>query len=885
MSMENVFQIPGYKRILDGGTKIWERAVPVTTAKSNPVSFTNTRKTPFDALPHLKAFGATPVKHKAPALWGQYVPCDGITNASSTSIDTGVKAQDNIEMLVRFKAVTDSFYILQARETGSAKIYGLSGSQTGNTITSFGLTSAIKRTAGHICTVKMTMVNRAVTLYVKDETTGEEDTKTGTASASDYPFPSPTTIKLFGDASKIASGVTVYRAYIKVDGEMKWDMYPAVNVDNSNAPVAYDDVAHNASTVVSGSITGSSLIQPISYAESDGTAWADMGVKGTLNTKAEVTFKTSDATAYQVVFGARTSASTNDNVGVLVGPYESIMRVIADFGNYENGRAFDQNVVSTALKYKAVLDKNGRYIYNADTGALIASNTNAITASFTTADNLRLFDMVGKSATAGLLKGNIYSAKIWDNNALIRDYQPVRIGTTVELLDLVSWTFATRTGTFTAGADIPYAQLCPDIITVNTGDLKYGQYGKNLFDKSAVKAGYYLDDTGAEVTSTVWNISDFMPVVGGETYYQRLRTEGQAPRTCWYDANKQFISAVAQVAGGTLTAPANAKYCKMCVIEQTSTTGTKDLDYAMFTKGSAAPTEYEPYKFGLFTDGSHKLTVRGKNLIFKTLNANILSSGTLSADSSYQMHVAKLKANTTYAITTGTDPSRIYGLFLTEPNVGDTAYDEQRHIQSTITVTPTVDCYIAFRSSNNYNAQIEKGSTITPYEPYIPPTSRDIPMLLSADSFVDTQVDSNNKSEAWAVKVLDGVTAGLKFTSVRPLSTFYYSNVDQAGMTPSMSLICTHFENRNVVADGVCYAGNNVITFHHPFSTLEDANAWLASEYAKGTPVLVLYPLATPAVSTHAIAKVELTEKAQYTVEGTAELSVTEQATYLGVGV
>lgn len=913
-------QVEDKRHFDSNGNVDWERAVPTTTSKAAMVSFRNTRKvdTNFgqtDVLSSLKAFGATPVKHKQPKLWSQYMPCDGITNASSTSIDTGIKAQSNMEIFVRVMAKTDSFYILQARETGTATIYGLSGSQTGNTITSFGLTSGITRTTGHIYTIKVTLDNGTITLYVKDETAGTEDTKTGTLTAS-YTFPSPTTMKLFGDASKITSGTTVYRAYIKVNGAMAWDMYPVVNVVDNNTVVAYNDMTHAASTMKSGSITGGELIQPISYAESDGTAYADTGVQGNLNTKAEITFKTSDATAYQAVFGARTSALTDDNIGVLVGPYEDATRVIVDFGNYENGRAADPNAVSTVLKYKAVSDKNGRYIYNAETGALIASNTNAVTASFTTTNSLRLFDMYGKSATAGLLKGNFYSAKIWDNSILVRDYLPVRIGTTVELLDLVSWQFATRTGTFTAGADI---QIVPDVITVNTGDLKYGypnnmlppltdwitgnntgwkpfkvsdnhptfpftyyvsgteaytripiavvevepsttytisttldvwiegsEYGQlanvtnaslsllifgsnksspftftttknthylvlsfgawgkpapvvaqgtedvvmqkgssitkgiytdgshklmvggiNLFDKTAVKSNCYLNSTGAEVYNTIWNVSDYMPVIGGETYYQRLRTPGNAPRTCWYDANKQFISAVEQKDGGKQTAPANAKYCKMCVIEQASP-GTQDLGYAMFTKGSTAPTEYEPY---------------------------------------------------------------------------------------------------------------------------ITPLSRDIPMLLSADSFINTQADSNNKTETWAVKVLTG--SNNEQWSYDSSGKFFYIALPD-GRKPT-SQPWTFFSNRYTIDsyNWVTYAEavGELIAIGHTQTRLAvkalsfngDIDAFKADLAANN--LIILYPLATPEVTTVTIAPVELTEKVTHTVTAEAELPVTEQATYLGLGV
>lgn len=175
---------------------------------------------------------------------------------------------------------------------------------------------------------------------------------------------------------------------------------------------------------------------------------------------------------------------------------------------------------------------------------------------------------------------------------------------------------------------------------------------------------------------------------------------------------------------------------------------------------------------------------------------------------------------------------------------------------------------------------------------------RDIPMLLSADSFVDTQLDSNNKSEAWAVKVLDGTEHWLKNANVYP----FVSDLLPTKYEPGATIICTHYAGKQAASgstdygDGTCWVQN---TYNYPrfyirddrFTTravagtgIQDFEAYLASEYAKGTPVIVLYPLATPAVSTHAIDKVELTEKALYTVTSEAELPVTEQATYLGVG-
>ena len=47
----------------------------------------------------------------------------------------------------------------------------------------------------------------------------------------------------------------------------------------------------------------------------------------------------------------------------------------------------------------------------------------------------------------------LYSMSMMRNGVLIRDYIPVRKGTTGELYDRVSRTFATRHGTFNYGSD------------------------------------------------------------------------------------------------------------------------------------------------------------------------------------------------------------------------------------------------------------------------------------------------------------------------------------------------------------------------------------------------------------------------------------------------
>lgn len=110
----------------------------------------------------------------------------------------------------------------------------------------------------------------------------------------------------------------------------------------------------------------------------------------------------------------------------------------------------------------------------------------------------------------------------------------------------------------------------------------------NLFDKDTITERYYLNSSGALVANAKWEVSDYMPVTGGASYYQKLNTPGQSPSTCWYDSTKTFISSSTQQAGGVLVAPANATYCRMSIWED-------DLPIAMFVKGTTAPASYIPY--------------------------------------------------------------------------------------------------------------------------------------------------------------------------------------------------------------------------------------------------------------------------------------------------
>ena len=112
-------------------------------------------------------------------------------------------------------------------------------------------------------------------------------------------------------------------------------------------------------------------------------------------------------------------------------------------------------------------------------------------------------------------------------------------------------------------------------------------------------------------------------------------------------------------------------------------------------------------------------TRTGKNLVFKTISeCNINASGVLESNNSYAIQVAYLKGGVTYTLTS--DENRfVGGYFSSDPSIGSSTIDNTRIISNDTTITPAVDCWVAFRTYNNYaTPQLEVGSTATAYEPY-----------------------------------------------------------------------------------------------------------------------------------------------------------------------
>ena len=200
----------------------------------SPLTLTNALA---NGLNYVKAFGGCEQRN----IPSQYTQVNYVTNTAQTRVDTGLKFDfsKNYEIEYRGRAVTDSWYVLQARDSSSSNISGISGSNgNGNIILAFngGQTATTSLTRGvlradHIWYIKGTINNGNLTLYVKDETTNEEETVTGTYSVS-----TPALSAKIGLLGNFAESTTpqlvginndVYMARIKEDGVTIMNYIPA----------------------------------------------------------------------------------------------------------------------------------------------------------------------------------------------------------------------------------------------------------------------------------------------------------------------------------------------------------------------------------------------------------------------------------------------------------------------------------------------------------------------------------------------------------------------------------------------------------------------------------------------------------------------------------
>lgn len=391
-------------------------------------------------------------------------------------------------------------------------------------------------------------------------------------------------------------------------------------------------------------------------------------------------------------------------------------------------------------------------------------------------------------------------------------------------------------------------------INCNNGVVKVSP---NLFDISTATPSMGINATKGYMSpqSAVVSASDYIPVSGGKNY--TLNTQSwttQSSGIAWYNTNKEYISGQAYtgLATQTFTAPANAYYARITV--------RTNHNPFQFEQGSSA-TPYTPYyAAGYYTDGTTETVEIAWNLFDKT-----------TVTSGYRLTNVVGKEYGT--ITTATGASND---FVSASDYFVSALIPVEVGKTYIKNSPTEDAYHRYKTYNANQIAVRMGDansiTIQSGEAYIAfcgyLTELDDTTLYGSTSaqtataenlfkvgtYQDVQsVIDGGVTRNVGVKVLDGTE---NWAASATTGKFFIPTAvsDWNAIARNATGYCTHavFNSSSASDNGKVNFDLNSFCFYYSTSstTLTAFKQYLVDQYNAGTPVIIVYPLATPTTET-----------------------------------
>lgn len=413
-------------------------------------------------------------------------------------------------------------------------------------------------------------------------------------------------------------------------------------------------------------------------------------------------------------------------------------------------------------------------------------------------------------------------------------------------------------------------------INCNNGVLKVSP---NLFN-GIVEQGGLGDGTGTETSSSV-RIRTTAVSVKPNTQYNLswITNSGTAVvirNAHFYDANNTWIS---RLNASTFTTPPDTAFVRFVWqrTDSTSDVTPSDISNVQLELGSTA-TQYRPYG-QIYTDGTvETINVHSKNLFDPTKvlfgyyrdritgNKTQSSQNFMSSDDGY----IPCLPNTTYTFvgTNKTDGTyskynTIYFFDSAKNYLGASPYEIS---QPTTGTTPNNCYYLQVRSNPldnstpiqdafaQFNWQLERGSTVTTYAPYYNGGTATAEMLLKAGTYQDVQsIIDGAITRNVGVLVFDGTESWtVASTNVLQADVFPVSSVQPAVGGYCTALSYTDSSTLSGMPENSFRLGSQVYPrrlYVKSSVYATDATTWtnyLKAQYAAGTSVIVVYPLATP---------------------------------------
>lgn len=475
---------------------------------------------------------------------------------------------------------------------------------------------------------------------------------------------------------------------------------------------------------------------------------------------------------------------------------------------------------------------------------------------------------------------SVYIKKSW---VKVFEYTPCKNSSDVAwVYDNINWTFLPATNTAQWWSMVAWQNATPtpeapmDIVS-NNGVLKVSP---NLFNKDSTpyRAGFYISSAtvgnSSFGTTNNANYNIYRISIQPNTTYTFGIIKANAPY--WVVMDDNTILDCAPNGGGTtgttitITTPADAKYLYLSV----GVNGTYKYDDILQLELGSTATPYIPYG-QIYADGTvETINAHGKNLYNKAdgVTGKILndSGSIINENNGFYSANIPVSPNTTYAISQNSSTGGIY-LRVLEYNNADTMVKLNKGTTAgaqdkTFTTSATTKyVIISGLNAGRDTLQLELGSSATTYEPYFNGGTATAEMLLKVGNYIDEQeiLSWDITRKIW-VKVLDWTEEWGTVTNNRG----YYIRTDctQTYYTNVIGL-CSHFnyilwEDNTVPMPDNSFGFNKSsftritngnITFKPDltvYNTVDKFKQYLADQYAAGTPVIVVYPLATPTTET-----------------------------------
>lgn len=425
---------------------------------------------------------------------------------------------------------------------------------------------------------------------------------------------------------------------------------------------------------------------------------------------------------------------------------------------------------------------------------------------------------------------------------------------------------------------VPTPTTPKDIVT-NKGVLRY-VIGNNLLEVQNynIIVGKYINNNGVATTSLP-NIyfQRFVSVKANTAYTLSTSESLNYVNFMEYDANGVFIK---RTLYGSSSTPAGASTTHTMgestafVIVGSNVNSAKYPEITktdvmnikwMFNEGSSA-LNYEVYNGKVIVEGKDEISVYGKNLSAGELvGKGYASTGTVSTSTTFcgNLHKFPVREGQKYTVSWGNIPDGVSGVFINTWNI-DGSWRQRQAISATDSLTYTIPAGVGEVNFTIYKTggvtisedswmQIEYGDVVTEYNPAVTPVLASSDLLLSIGDFVDTQdIISGVITRKVGYRILNGSE------SISTSNNAYTIGISDK-IKSKETLLCSHFSYSSSTSSALAnntiigFASQNIGFRNDDCPDIESFRQFLQKEYAKGTPVIVVYPLQTETVENKTI--------------------------------